>query len=262
VAGGFMVIILFGMLVMASRLAGGASPAMAAAMTMLVFLGGWVSGRVLQRFIFYRHRAALLFLFSGQTPAPCSLGAAIHAATRSFPSYSPWAALNRNLRHFLAVVHRGSDTYAIQPDAGVADLFAARPLSQAILTLAFRRGGSDVGRSAREGLALYLRHGLATRKLARQWLGFSLVGLAFLFLCLALPNWFFFKSAGAPVWIGVVLAAVIAWLLHQAFIIPFILAGLSAALLTETRGQTPDPGLCEKLASLFPDIPLPDNKPN
>ena len=47
-----------------------------------------------------------------------------------------------------------------------------------------------------------------------------------------------------------VLAAAIAWLLHRAFVVPFVLAGISATLLAETRGRTPDPDLCKKLDSL------------
>lgn len=77
------------------------------------------------------------------------------------------------------------------------------------------------------------------------------MGLAFLFLCLALPNWFFFRGAGVPVAVGVALAAAIAWFLHQAFIAPLALAGVSAALLAETRGREPDLALCQAIATLF-----------
>ena len=52
-------------------------------------------------------------------------------------------------------------------------------------------------------------------------------------------------------WIGVVLAAAIARLLHQAFIAPFVLAGLSASLLAETKGHEPDAALCEKITPLL-----------
>ena len=93
---------------------------------------------------------------------------------------------------------------------------------------------------------------METPRLARRWVLFSAAGLFFLFLCLAVPNWIFFTGAGAPVWIGMALAAAIAGLLHQAFIAPFALAGVSASLLAETRGHEPDPGLCEELGSLFP----------
>jgi len=79
------------------------------------------------------------------------------------------------------------------------------------------------------------------------------MALAFVFFCLALPNWIFFRGAGVPVWIGIALAAAIAWLLHQAFAVPVVLAGVSATLLAETRERIPDPELCEKLAALFPD---------
>ena len=135
-------------------------------------------------------------------------------------------------------------------------------LVQAILALAFSRGSTDPGRSVREGLALYFRHGMESRRLARQWLWFLLTGLVFLFLCLAVPNWFFFRGTGTPVWIGIVLAATIAWLLHQAFIQPLVLAGVSVALLAETRGKTPDKDLCEKLDSRLPATALLGKKKN
>ncbi|HSQ34948.1 MAG TPA: hypothetical protein VLQ89_03045, partial [Candidatus Binatia bacterium] len=61
-----------------------------------------------------------------------------------------------------------------------------------------------------------------------------------------------FSSAGAPVWIGFTLAAVSAWVLHQAFVVPFVLAGVSAALLGECKDKNPDRELCEKLSPLAP----------
>ena len=257
VAGGFMVIILFGMLLFVFRLAGGASQVVAIVVAVLALLGWWISGRVLQRFFLYRQRAAMLFLFSGcSLPAP-GLAMAIHEVGRYFNSYSQWQALNRRLRLTLLSFYRSNEqvfeALALPRQTGVGkyiDILAAGPLSQAVLALAFSRGGTDAGRSAREGLALYFRHGMESRRLARQWLWFSAAGLVFLFLCLAIPNWFFFRSAGAPVEIGFVLAAAIAWLLHQAFVIPFVLAGVSGMLLAETRGKIPDPNLCEKLGSL------------
>jgi hypothetical protein len=136
----------------------------------------------------------------------------------------------------------------------ILDLLAMGHLGQAILALAYARGGTDGRRAAREGLVLYINYGMESRRLARRWLLFSAAGLFFLFLCLAVPNWLFFRSAGAPVWIGMVLAAAIARLLHQAFIVPFVLAGVSAALLAETRGHAPDPSLSETLAPLADDV--------
>ena len=261
VTGGFMVIIIFGMLLFAFRLAGGASPAVAIVVTGLAILGWWGLGRVLQRFFLYRQRAAMLVLFSG------SSAAASQAAGCFFPDHSRWVALNRGLRRALSVFYRGGGGFPVQPAAvsagrfsGIVDLLAIGSLSQAILALAFSRGGMDARRSSREGLALYFRHGMESRIQARQWLWLSTAGLAFLFFCLALPNWFFFRSAGAPVWIGIVLAAAISCLLHQAFVIPFVLAGLSGTLLSETRGKTPDPELCEKLGSLVPDTALPNKR--
>jgi len=252
VAGGFAIIILFGMLLVAFRLAGG-SPILPLAAGLLVFSGWWISALVMRRFFLYRHRAGMLLLFSGRTLPSPGLATAIREAGRFFPDHSRWAAVNRNLRRFLAVQHRFGAELPVLADAraGAVDLLATGLLGQSILVLAFLRDGKDASQSAREGLALYLEHGLAARNSSRAWLGFSAVGLLLLFLCLALPNWFFFGMAGVPAWIGVALAAVIAWLLHQAFVVPFVLAGISSTLLAETRGYAPDPDLSEKLASML-----------
>jgi hypothetical protein len=264
VAGGFMVIILFGMLLVASRLAAGSGQVVAVVITSAAVLGWWVNGRVLQRFFLYRQRAAMLLAFSGSSTAAAGLAATIEESKRLIPDYPSWKLLNRALRPPLYAFIRGGEAEfqalpTVQRAGGFArilDRLAAGSLGQAILALAYARGGTDGGRSVRESLALYFAHGMESRRLARRWLLFSVAGLLFLFLCLAVPNWFFFSGAGAPVWIGVVLAAAIARLLHQAFIVPFVLAGLSAALLAETRGHVPDPELCVKLTALFPAAAL------
>jgi hypothetical protein len=264
VVSGFMVIILFGMSFFAFRLAGGASPIAVIIVTMLSILGWWLCGRVLQRFFLYHHRAAMLLLFSGcSLPAP-GLATTLNEAGRYFNNYSQWQSLNRWLRQVMISIYRSSgqlfEGLDLPRQAGIGkriDILATGPISQAVLALAFSRGGGNIQQSANEGLALYFRHGNESRRLARQWLMFSAIGLAFLFICLALPNWFFFRNAGVPVEIGIVLAAAIAWLLYQAFVIPFVLAGVSSALLAETRGKTPDPGLCKKLDSLIADTALP-----
>lgn len=260
VAGGFMVIIIFAMLLFAFRLSGGVSLVVAIIVVVPAVLGWWGGVKVLQRFFLYRQRAAMLLLFSGWKPRTPGLTAASKEAGRFFPDYSDWVIVNRGLRRSLSAFYRSNGKFPTPPAAPsnwgfsrILDLLATGPLSQAILVLALSRGGTDEGGAAREGLALYFGYGNESRRLARKWLMFSAAGLAFLFLCLALPNWFIFRSAGAPVWIGIVLAAAIAWLLHQAFVIPFILAGVSGGLLAETRGKTPDPDLCEKLSPLFPD---------
>ncbi|MEI6614019.1 MAG: hypothetical protein WCL37_03910 [Chrysiogenales bacterium] len=251
VAGGFMVIILFAISLFIFRLSGGVSPVMAIVVAVLAVLGWWGGARILRRFFLFRQRAAMLLLFSGWKPPFPGLAAVIDKAGRFFPNYSSWVFVNRGLRRALSAFYRGRGEF-FQPPAGPSnwsfsrslDLLATGLLSQAILTLAFSRGGADTWRSVQESLALYFQHGNESRRLARQWLWFSAVGLAFLFLCLALPNWFIFRSAGAPVEIGIFLAAVIAWLLYQAFVIPFALAGISGGLLGETRGKTLDADLC------------------
>jgi hypothetical protein len=254
VAGGFMVIVLFAMLLFVSRQVGAAAALPIIPIALLLLGGGPVIARTLERFFLYRHRAAMLFLFS-RGPGPAT-AAAFNEVARFFPGYASWSAWKNNVRRFLAVAHRGSDEFPLltgEHEKAVG-LPVSSLLSQAVLALAFSRNSGTTGRSVGEALALCLRHGAASRALARRWQRFSASGLALLFLSLAAPNWFLFRSAGAPVWIGVALAAAIAWLLHQAFIVPVALAGVSAALLAETRDRVPDPELSARLAALFPDV--------
>jgi hypothetical protein len=264
VAGGLMAIIFFGMAFFALRLAGNVSSFVAIVIIVLAILGVWAIGRVLQCFLLYRHRAAMLLLFSRfQLPA-AGLSTVLREAGRSFPNHSRWATLNRSLRRSLSAFYRVGKEFPEQTSqasgkffAKALNLLAAWPIGQAILTLAFSRSHTDMGRSATEALAIYFQHGKETRRLAYHWLLFSAAGLIFLFLCLALPNWFFFKSANVPVWIGIILATAIAWLLHQAFVVPFVLAGVCGALLAETGGKTPDQNFCEKLGTLIPGMVWP-----
>ena len=255
VAGGFMVIVLFAMLLIASRLASGANRIVPMAIALLVVLGWWVSNRVLQRFFLYRQQAAMLLAFSGGSRA------AGEESKRLIPDYPRWKLVNRALRSALSAFIRGGGAEFQAPPvvrgaggvARILDLLAVGHLGQAVLALAYARGGMHGDRSLREGLALVFAHGAESRRLARKWLVFSAVAQFFLFLCLAIPNLIFFRGAGAPVLIGVALAATIARLLHQAFIAPLVLTGVSVALLAETRDRIPDPMLCEKSAVLFPD---------
>ncbi len=240
VAGGFAVILLFGMLLFASRQAGDTGSVMIIGLFVMILCGGFVTVRMLQRFFLYRQRAAMLFLFSGSP----NMSASLREVARIFPAYPAWVILNRRISRAITVHSHGHGE-------GMTGLPASGVLSQAILALAFSRNGPDISLSAREGLALFLRHGDKTRRLTRRWLWASFHCLAFLFICLALSNWFFFSSAGVPVWIGLVLAAAIAWLLHQAFLVPFALAGITGTLLAETKGHEPDVALCEKIAPLL-----------
>ncbi|MBN2344851.1 MAG: hypothetical protein JXO51_00565 [Candidatus Aminicenantes bacterium] len=246
VVGGFAAVIFFGMLLLVLRPNGGAGPLVALLLALPILLGGWASGRLLQRFFLFRHRAAMLYLFSEQRPAAPGLAGALQETERSIPDHGAWLALNHAIgRAFAGFPGDGSAAITVHP-------VTAEVLGQAVLALAFSRGGTDFKHSIREGLALFFCNGDETRCLARRWLGFSVAGLTLLFLCLALPNWFLFSSVGAPVWIGMALAATIAWLLQQAFVFPFVLAGVSGALLAATRGHTPDPDLVEKLATVLP----------
>jgi hypothetical protein len=257
VAGGFMVILLLGMTLFIFHLAGGADQTVAIMAIVLTLLGGLAAVWACQRFFLYRQKAALLFLFSGRRTAAPGLSGAVQEAGRVFPDFSSWVLLNRRLRRVLAYFYRKGGEFLAGSGATsgglvskALDLLAAGMIGQAIISLAFAREGDDVGRSSRESVALFFQHGDGSRRLGRRWLCFSGAGLVLLFLCLAVPNWFFFRGAGAPVGIGIALAAAIAWLLHQAFVVPLVLAGVSTALLAETRGQEPDPALCAKVGPL------------
>ena len=256
VAGGFLVILLFGLLLFVLRPGTGAGQTTAVMTVVLTIAAGWIISLVGQRFFLYRYQAAMLFMFSGRfAPAPGKAGA-VRAAARFFPDHSRWAAQTHRLSRFLAGERCGHKGSPPQPEAQAETVgrLASGLLAQAIIAVAFERGGIDTGQSIRKGASLYLRHGAAARKSARSWLGFSALGLAFIFILIALPNGFFFNAAGAPVWIGIVLAMAMAWVLFQAFVFPFALAGVSGALLAETPDQKPDEDLCLELTPLFPDL--------
>jgi hypothetical protein len=257
ITGGFLVILVFGVALFALRLAGGVSAGMATLAIALALLGGLLAIRLWQRLFLYRRHAALLFLFSGRPQAAAGLAGAAREAKRFFPDRSSWGALNRRLRQAQVFFIRGGSEFAAPLSVAPAgfigdavDLASAGVLSQAVISLAFAREGGDAAAAVREALALFYRHGRESRRLARRWLLFSLAALALLFLCLAGPNWLFFRAAGVPAGIAIVLALAIAWLLHQAFVVPLVLAGVSTALLAETRGQEPDPALCAKVGPL------------
>lgn len=247
VLGGLLVLVEFGLVLVAQRLARIAAPLAAVIVAAAVLLGGWLTLLAWRQLFLFRRQGAMLCLFSGAEP-----GQARTAVERWFPSYSAWAGWNRRLRRALFVLRRGGTfPKAAAPSPDLVGWLAEKAFSRAILALAFSRGQGDPARSIQEGLALYWLQGAGTRRLARRWLGFSVAGIALLFLCLALANGIIFTSAGVPVGIGIVLAAIIAWTLHQAFIAPLALAGVSTVLLAETQGCEPDPALCEMLASLL-----------
>lgn len=230
VLGGLLILLEFVLAVFALRLlrltAAAAVPILAA----LILLGGWLTFLAWQRLFLYRRRAAMLFLIAGATPA-----LARAEARRFFPTHSSWAQWNRRVRQALICPERENGPAALSMPGAFGRL-AEAAFSAAVFALAFARSDEPAA-AIREGTAHFCRHGDPTRRLMRSWWVFSLAGLALLFLLLALPNWFIFSSAGAPVAIGLVLALVIAWTLHQAFISPLALAGVSAALLAEMRGH-------------------------
>ena len=97
-----MVIIIFGMLLFVFRPGGGVNPIFALFFLVPIVLGGWAISRLLQRSFLFRHRAAMLYLFSGRKPAVPGLAGALQEAGRFFPDYSCWAALNRSLSKAIA----------------------------------------------------------------------------------------------------------------------------------------------------------------
>jgi hypothetical protein len=251
-AGGCAVIIVFGMVLFAFRVAGSV---VGGVVSVSALLGLAAGGLVAQRFFLFRYRAAMLLLFSGRALRAPGPAAAIHESRNLFSNYSRWRASNIMLRRALPISSRWNGQSIGEPRSGRTrrffDRLAGGIVSQAVLALAFSRGGPDIAFSVREGLALFSFYGAETRRQAQRWMWFSVAGLLILFLCLALPNWFIFSAAGAPVVIGIALAAIISGLLHQAFIVPFVLAGVCGPLLVQARGKTPDPAFCEQLAPLF-----------
>jgi hypothetical protein len=214
------------------------------AVSALIVLGGWLTVGACQRFFLFRRQAAMLLVFAGAAQATAS-----REARRLFPNAASWARLNRRVRRALVVLQRDCEAIAA-PSPGAFGRLAEARFNRPVLALAFSRDRSDMARALSEGLALYLQ-AMRSRRLAKRWLGFSAAGLALLFVVLALANLLVFSSAGAPLLLGIALAAASAWPLHQAFFAPLALAGMSAALLAETRERTPDPALCEKIAPLL-----------
>jgi len=244
VLGGLLILLEFGLALFALRLARITAPAAAPILAILILLGGWLTVLAWQRWFLFRRRAAMLALIAGMAPAQARA-----EARRFFPAYSSWTRWNRYVRQAFIGLDRENEPATLSTP-GTYGRMAEAGFSPAVFALAFARGGEPAA-AFREGVALYWRHGNRSRRLMRGWLVFSLAGLALLFLLLALPNWFIFSSAGAPVAIGLVLALVIAWTLHQAFISPLALAGVSAALLAEAKGHEPDAALCDKFAPLL-----------
>jgi hypothetical protein len=204
-----------------------------------VLSGGWLTYMIWQRFFLFRRTAAMLFHFSGAGP-----GQARASVNGIFPGYSSWMAMNRDLRRVLRGLRRKTEH-----GSGIWGRLAERTFSPVIYSLLFALGG---GKDAiKKALALYWSHGQRTRLMAGQWLKLSALGLVLFFLCLAVPSWFFFSSAGAPLAVGVSLAAVIAWFLQRAFFMTLAHAGLSAVLLEETKGKEPDPVLADDIGSLL-----------
>jgi hypothetical protein len=245
VACGFLVLLEFAALLFVLRRARIGGPAVVPALSALIVLGGWLTVGACRRFILFRSQAAMLLVFAGAAPA-----AAAREARLLFPTAASWATLGRRLQRALLAMHRSREPVAARSPGAFGRLAEAR-FRRPVLALAFSRDRSDMARALSEGLALYWLQAIRSRRLARNWLGFSAAGLALLFVVLALANILVFSSAGAPLLLGIALAAASAWPLHQAFFAPLALAGMSAALLAETRERTPDPALCEKIAPLL-----------
>jgi len=242
--GGLLVLLEFGLALFAMRLARIVASLAIVILTAIILLGGWLTILVWQRFFLYRRLASMLYLFSGAEPSKAK-----DAVRRFFPACSNWTRWKRRLRKALVGLGRENEP-AVVPLPGAGGRLAGLVFSPAVFVLAFVRCGEPAV-AIREGLALYWRQEGRIQGQARRWLGFSLAGFTLLFLCLALANAFIFYSVGVPVVIGITLAFVIAWVVHQAFVAPLALAGVSAALLSETKGRDPDPDLCARIAPML-----------
>ena len=241
--GGLVILLEFGFFLVAIRLARVERSMAAPLLFGAILLGGWLTLLAWQRLFLFRRQAVMLCLFSKD-----DAGQAQAMARRLFPSFSAWSGCNRRLRQALQALVRDGDSGS-GPTRGFVGRMAATAFSPAIFSLSFARGGETA--AITEALALYWRHGQKTRSLGERWLWFSVAGFVLLFLCLALANALVFSGAGAPIAIGVALAAVIAWAIHQAFVAPLALAGVSASLLDETRSREPDDDLCARISPLL-----------
>lgn len=238
--GGLLVLIEFGLALFALRQARIAPSPAAMIAAAVILIGGWLVSMAWQRLFLFRRIATMLCLFSGTSP-----GEAKALTIKMFPNYSAWVGWKRRLRRALIDLGRQMEYVP-----GIGKRLAGMVFSPCVFALVFAFGNEPD--SVAKALSIYWRHGQRSPSLPWRWLKFSALGLAFLFVCLALPSWFFFSSAGAPQFIGIALAAVIAMFMHQAFFAPLALAGVSAALLAESNDRSLDHDLCEKINSLIP----------
>jgi len=243
VACGLVALAEFAALLVALRAAGLHGPIAAPLLAALVVLAGGLTLAAWERF-FFRSRAAMLFAFAGRGAGRSGAG-----PREMFPDGASWARAGRRLRRALVALRRDSESPASR--AWASARLAEAAFCRAILVLAISRGKAERTGGAAEALALYWRQGVETRKMAVRWLRFSASAQALLFAVLALANVLIFSQAGAPQAIGVALAVVVAWPLHRAFFAPLALAGVSACLLEETRGQEPDVELSQRIALLL-----------
>ncbi len=243
VACGFLALVEFAALLVLARGAGLHGPAAVPLLAVLVVLAGALTLAAWERLLF-RRQAAMLFAFAGRDP-----DAAGREAKAMFPDAASWARGARRLRQALVALRRAGEPAAARP--GIPGRLAETAFCRAILALAISRGNGGLGLDLPGALALYWQQGVETRRTAESWLRFSAAAQALLFAVLALANVLIFRQAGAPAAIGVALAVVIAWPLHRAFFAPLALAGVSAALIAETRGREPGKDLSGRIASLL-----------
>jgi len=243
VACGFVALVEFAALLVVTRGAGIHGPAAVLLLAALIVLAGALTLAAWERLLF-RRKAAMLFAFAGR-----DAGLAGGAARVMFPDAASWSRSGRWLRQALYALRRAGEPADLPP--GISGRVAETAFCRAILALAVSRGYRDQPQGLAEALALYWRHGVQTRRTAEHWLRFSATSQALLFAVLALANVLIFRHAGAPAAIGVALAVAVAWPLHRAFFAPLALAGVSAALLSETNGREPDAVLCNKITPLL-----------
>jgi hypothetical protein len=240
---GFVALVEFAALLVVARGAGLKGPAAVPLLAALVVLAGALTLAAWER-LFFRRKAAMLFAFAGRDAGPIG-----REARELFPDAAGWSRAARRLRQALVALRRAGETGPIRP--GIPGLAAETAFCRAVLTLAISRGSGDLGQRLPAALALYWRHGVETRRMAERWLRFSASAQGLLFAVLALANVLIFRQAGAPATVGVALAVAVAWPLHRAFFAPLALAGVSAALIAETRGREPDEDLSRRIASLL-----------
>jgi hypothetical protein len=204
------------------------------------------------------HIAALVLHYEGRTPpAGGQIGYAMGVVQQRFIEISVLFAVDRlvqgvvralvSFANFSAVIFPGNAN-ALTSIVNAVLQVAVGFVDEIILAYNIRARSADPWSGAKDALILYAQNHW---KLIRNALLLSAIayGLAFLVFLAALAPAAAFAYAypgGSPV-IAILLAAVFAWSVKQAFLEPFIIASLMQVYFSAIEGQKPDPAWDKRL---------------